>query len=198
MLKLSNLKSLTTFDLFTEDECERIINSIDQDKIKYHTFVDMENYIVDAHKVEVDELNPDIIKLIKDKVSILSDNKIITWFILKYSEDTLPSMQPHYDLSSETLVIPLNNDFEGGETNFPFRFFKFKPQKYKVGTALFFKGDTFLSWHEALPVKKGVKYGLNVKYEDNAERSILKSISTVLKVIPVYFIFKKLYNYKRK
>jgi predicted 2-oxoglutarate/Fe(II)-dependent dioxygenase YbiX len=52
--------------------------------------------------------------------------------------------------SKLTLLVYLNNDFEGGETDF--RDFKISPKK---GTAVLFVHDT---WHEGARVTHGVKY----------------------------------------
>lgn len=52
--------------------------------------------------------------------------------------------------SKLTLLVYLNNDFGGGETDF--RDFKISPQK---GTAVLFVHDT---WHEGAQVTYGVKY----------------------------------------
>ena len=66
-----------------------------------------------------------------------------------------------------TMLIYLNDDFEGGETNFPKLEKKFKPQKY--GGLLFYSLQSNKKHkchpkakHAGLPVKKGEKYICNV------------------------------------
>jgi hypothetical protein len=163
-MKLHDLKPLSVFKLFSDEECDAIISSLDESEIKYHNFIDLHKLKVDAFRINETEFNPEIRELIYKKVKWLSRYDLEQCFILKYSQDTLPSMQGHYDICKDTLVINLNNDFEGGETHFPLKGYYHKPQEYGRGDALYFKGDTLFSYHQALPVTKGVKYSLNIKF----------------------------------
>ncbi len=89
---------------------------------------------------------------------------------VKYRPDTyfiphLDSGGKEHDPRLYTMLIYLNDDFEGGETFFPELGKKIKPKR---GTALIFKNMTCYdeniaySIHAGLPVTKGVKYACNI------------------------------------
>jgi prolyl 4-hydroxylase len=65
-----------------------------------------------------------------------------------------------------TFLLYLNDDFEGGETEFPYRNIKVKPEKGKA--ALFFnlernnKNKLEKSYHAGLPPTSGIKWMCNV------------------------------------
>ncbi len=82
--------------------------------------------------------------------------------------------KPHHDSGSElhrlhTLLIYLNDDFEGGQTYFPELFFAVNPKR---GSALHFlnqdtEGNVIpYSFHAGLPIKNGIKYACNIWVKD--------------------------------
>lgn len=191
-MMLDNRKPYTTFKLFTPEECERIISSLNQDKIELRRFVNMGSIKIDAFRINHSEMDSDIEELIFERVGKLSDYELEQVFILKYSEDTQPYMKPHYDICTHTLVINLNNDFEGGQTYFPVKKFKLEPKEHEVGTALYFKGDTINSWHSALPVTSGVKYSLNIKY--HKKHNLLWWVIALGKFFIMHKLLENFYN----
>lgn len=81
-------------------------------------------------------------------------------FIIRYSPTTQKSMDLHYDGMSEvTISIPLSSEFEGGGLNFPRQ--RYTTIKVKPGNAIMFPGGPS-HLHQALPVKKGVRYSLTI------------------------------------
>ena len=92
-----------------------------------------------------------------------------TMHLLKYDESGhLPAHQDQ-GVSSRVLsvLLYLNDDYEGGEIEFRHSNIKFKP---KAGSVLFFPSN-FLYVHEVYPVTKGPRYALpnwyhNIPVED--------------------------------
>jgi len=81
-----------------------------------------------------------------------------TMHLLKYGESGhLPAHQDQ-GISSRVLsvLLYLNDDYEGGEIEFRHSDIKFKP---KAGSVLFFPSN-FLYVHEVYPVTKGLRYAL--------------------------------------
>lgn len=64
--------------------------------------------------------------------------------------------QLHYDSRPTTIVLFLNDSFEGGEINFPLMGEKIKPPKY--GGVVFQTRYNPFSLHKNIPVYKGEKY----------------------------------------
>lgn len=93
--------------------------------------------------------------------------------MVRYAEDEM--YQAHFDSALvlspgktkirrvATLIVYLNDDFEGGETSFPKLDLKIRPVAGKG--ALFYNLDSngeehAMSLHESLPVTRGVKYAV--------------------------------------
>jgi predicted 2-oxoglutarate/Fe(II)-dependent dioxygenase YbiX len=80
--------------------------------------------------------------------------------VLKYTEGT--EYKQHYDCGGEhkervvSMLLYLNDDYEGGELEFPFFGIKYKPS---AGDIIFFPSDYAFS-HIAHPVTSGIKYAL--------------------------------------
>lgn len=95
-----------------------------------------------------------------------------TMHLLKYDESGhLPAHQDQ-GVSSRVLsvLLYLNDDYEGGEIEFRHSGIKFKP---KAGSVLFFPSN-FLYVHEVYPVTKGPRYALpnwyhNIPFEQKRE-----------------------------
>ena len=77
--------------------------------------------------------------------------KINTAFIVKYEMGKQEYLKPHFDNGVYTLIIPLNDDFEGGGTAFTHK--TFKPKK---GEAIIFPSN-WCYLHQGNPVTSGTK-----------------------------------------
>ena len=94
------------------------------------------------------------------RFSIDSDlNNPTAYQVLRYN--TSQYYIPHLDDGKNTrrrvsMVAYLNDDFDGGELNFPLLNFKYYPAAGDI--VVFPSGAPFT--HEALPVKEGVKYSV--------------------------------------
>ncbi len=95
------------------------------------------------------------------------------WFeaphLLRYGPDgkyTLHSDAEHFDIKHKrfyrfidrdfSMLIYLNDDYEGGELSFPWLQYQYRP---KAGDLVFFPSNHVFS-HESLPIRSGTKYAL--------------------------------------
>ena len=76
-------------------------------------------------------------------------------FVLKYSPDVQPSLDPHHDASMISMTIVLNDGYEGGLLTFPRQ--HWDSRGITTGTMVVFPGRvTHVHW--VLPVTAGVRY----------------------------------------
>ncbi len=83
-------------------------------------------------------------------------------YVLKYDPDEPASAEgqrPHWDQAPLTLVVYLNEGFEGGGTHYP-RWNKTVGKGARAGTAVLFPGSLSHE-HGGLPVTRGMRYILN-------------------------------------
>jgi hypothetical protein len=180
-----------THQLFSVDECKQIVQSVEDNHDKLILSDKHGAYKLSSYEVGVDELPKHISKMIFDKVRPVRKMRIAKCFIIKYSQDLKPDMGGHYDATRYSMVINLNNDFEGGGTYFPLRRYRHNPKTNGVGEGLIYKADTIMSWHEALPVTKGARYVLNVKFN---KRTFIGWIWVILKVAFYEYTIVKLFS----
>lgn len=164
-MDISKLPNLSVFNVFSEPECRFIIKSIEESSHKLKISDDYGCKTLSAYEMDISELNPVVYKFIKDKISSLTKLRLEQSFVIKYNKDLIPSMGLHYDLTTLSVVINLNTDFDGGGTNFPLLKHTHRAQDYNPGDAIVFKSDKLNSWHEALPVEDGTRYVINVKFQ---------------------------------
>jgi hypothetical protein len=81
--------------------------------------------------------------------------KVSAPYVLRYSPDAIASMDLHHDLETVTLVVYLNEDFEGGGTRFPR--WRYCTGKRPPGSAIVYPGGLSHE-HEGLPITSGVRY----------------------------------------
>ena len=76
-------------------------------------------------------------------------------FVLKYSPEVQPSLDPHHDASMISMTIILNEDYEGGHLTFPRQ--HWDSRGVETGTMVVFPGRvTHVHW--VLPVTAGTRY----------------------------------------
>lgn len=168
-------------NVFGNDECDFVINESEKSgkytrSTIYNTelkrsevadmrtstsFVDDDNIFYDIRQKAFD--------LIKTKLPHITLNHLEMAQIQKYEDSQF--VRSHVDYFNDgkqitnsdkmaTLIVYLNDDFDGGETFFNHLGFKIKPEK---GSALFFDYDyseiiNRKTRHEGLPVYNGIKY----------------------------------------
>lgn len=185
-------------NVFTLKECNEIIN-FGKDKL-YRSKLGVDNDIGIARTSSQTWITKDALPCIErcskfvSKLTGLPVENQEKWQLLKYEQDQ--EYKPHYDACSEntdeyskciktendrgwgkrlyTFFIYLNDVEEGGETYFTKLNKMYKP---KHGTAIFWHNLTEdqkkahpYSEHAGMPVKKGIKWAINVWIRQKPER----------------------------
>ena len=162
--KIESVEYQEIDNFLTGEECDAIINEgIDLQK----SMVLINKKVTHEPKIRDNEVGFYKNESIDEKVKSLFGNlKLEGLQILKYSKGN--KFTPHFDEAYGdfkrlfTVIIYLNDDYVGGETNFVNAKIKIKPQKGKL---LIWKNSKAsitdpLTLHESLPIKKGVKFAL--------------------------------------
>jgi hypothetical protein len=110
---------------------------------------------------ELNDLSDEIQNLIKSNVLPLIDYrlKMIRSYVIKYYDNT-NNMAGHYDIGETTLVVNLNNNYEGGYTRLPLLKYNHKPQDHPAGTGFIFKPNNVNAYHDVSDVTEGVRYAI--------------------------------------
>lgn len=182
--------NLSVVNLFTEEECSRIIESIEDNSHKLKISDDNGELYLSSYEMQVDDLDDEVSKLILHRIESNTNLKISQKFLIKYHGD-YNYMHGHYDCTDWSLPINLNNNFKGGETYLPIQKHKHIPQNHSVGSGLLFKALKFNSWHLALPNTEGVRYVLVIKLV--VPRNFFQELINLLKLF-VYTKFIKIFK----
>jgi hypothetical protein len=111
-------------------------------------------------------------------------------FIIKYKDDR-KEMIPHYDGHSDTTLIYLTTDFEGGSTNFPIAGLEHKPQDYKPGHYIHYNSRHPHSFHGGTTVSKGTKIVIVLRsYKNNILTYLLQIPWALIRVLYVMVFYK--------
>lgn len=190
-------KKLTVINVFNDKECNEIISSIEDNVNKLKLSDDNGWLYLSAYEMGVDKLSLEIQEMVENVISNFGDLNLNQSFVIKYNQNLISKMPGHYDGTYISVPINLNNDFSGGGTYLPFLNYEHKPQNYPVGCGVIFRADTIKSWHEALPVTKGNRYVLVLKFNKNNNLflSLLKMLKILLATKFVETFYKR---YKRK
>jgi hypothetical protein len=81
--------------------------------------------------------------------------KVSPPYVLKYAADAIREMALHHDLETLTLVVYLNDEFEGGGTHFPK--WRYVVSGRRPGEAILYPGGLSHE-HEGLPIRSGSRY----------------------------------------
>jgi hypothetical protein len=81
--------------------------------------------------------------------------KVSPPYVLKYTPDAISGMALHHDLETVTLVVYLNDRFEGGGTRFPK--WNYVVSGRRPGEAILYPGGLSHE-HEGLPIRSGSRY----------------------------------------
>ena len=134
---------------YTEEYCREIVSGC---KLNPEAFFDTSqindiypNYILPLNRVSeiilqhyITQFASKIIPTINSLFLRPSITAIKIPFINRFTTSTQVSMELHCDVSTVSTFIKLNNDFEGGNLNFPRQ--EFKSQDVPVGFAIIFPG----------------------------------------------------------
>jgi hypothetical protein len=172
--------NLSVVRLLNDIECDTIINSVEDNIEKLRISNENGWSYLSAYEMQLTDLPTEISNPIFDKIKNFSDLILAQSFIIKYNNTLIPSMPYHYDASSFSLPINLNNDFTGGGTDLPFLKYTHIPQNNPRGSGVYFEADTLKSWHGALPVTKGDRYVLVLKF--NRKNYMIPTLFKLLKL----------------
>lgn len=169
-------EQLYMFELFTPEYCKLLIEEAEHCG-KWKTGVDEESHPYDETGQLVDVCEPDttqhlkhmtgldevFTKIIRAHLQPLMEQLWVTFklkkiskpYLLKYSPDAVKEMALHHDLETVTLVVYLNDEFEGGGTFFPR--WNFTTSKAQPGTAIIYPGGLSHE-HAGLAITSGRRY----------------------------------------
>ena len=171
----TNVKLIDNF--FSNEECDFIRNYVEENDLFQRSplagtdgKIFYSNFRTSYTSIIKDKENTTL-KSIYERVAFflrVPQNYIEYLECVRYSPGQ--QFRPHWDTDksedrTHTLLLYLNDDFEGGETYFPQLNFKAKPQK---GRVLYFKDRDEeqniipYSLHAGLPVNNGIKYACNI------------------------------------
>ena len=187
-----NIPKYDEIKIFNKSECNLIVKDFEKNKkhIKLSTDHGVEK--ISSYEIDFQYFSPNIKKLInkkiKNEILTITGGKSAMIFGVKYSLNTKNYMSPHYDCNSYSCVITLNNKFKGGGTSFPL---SNKIIKTNVGYGILFKADKINSYHEAYPIKKGIRYVLVIRVEKQ------NIIGVLIKTLFLYFVDKFIQKFKK-
>jgi hypothetical protein len=182
------------YSLFSGEQCNKIIESVEKNYNKLNVSDDHGSLKISSYEVKVEELDDYVIDMVHSKVKNIVPHNMIQCFVIKYSQELKPDMVAHYDMTTYSMVINLNNDFEGGGTYFPLRRYYHNPRENGVGECIIYRADTMMSWHEALPVTSGIRYVLNVKFRN--KKSFIWWILNIFKFVFYQYVIVKIFAKK--
>lgn len=172
----------TVVDFLTNEECEQLITLINKSNqrstvvdtsnsygnIKVDDFRTSSTSFIENNSILIPEIRERIAKFLgidSKKIEPLQAQKYDVGEYFKPHLDYLFAGEESFNIKQSgnrvyTFIFYLNDDFEGGTTNFPKLNFEIKPKK---GMGLFFEGmkdskPIQESLHEGKPILSGTKY----------------------------------------
>ena len=107
-----NLKNLSVINVFKDYECQLIIGEIEKNSNKLKISDEYGCETLSAYEMDIKELDSNIYGFINNRIKSLTKLKLEQSFVIKYNKELIPSMGPHYDLTTLSVVINLNNNGE--------------------------------------------------------------------------------------
>ena len=173
--------------LLTEEESNNIITVLDKQSDDFKVTDDFGDLSLSVYEMDFDNMSPSYAKsLLQDRINDFASKfgfEVRDLFFIKYEKDLI-KMDPHYDGSSTTTLVYLNNNYTGGGTYFPFIKKTHVPQDHPVGHFIHYNSNHILSFHTGLPVTSGTKYVMVI-------RSLRINLLSVFYLLP-YRIFRDL------
>ena len=182
--------------LFTEDECNDILRDLSIQDQKFTITGDFGDGDLSVYEIDYDHLDScggkDIIdRGIKELENRLGLHYNGDRFIIKYKDDR-NEMIPHYDGHSDTTLIYLTTDFEGGSTNFPIVGLEHKPQDYRPGHYIHYNSRHPHSFHGGTLVTKGIKVVIVLRsYKNNILTHLFQIPWALIKLLYIKIFFNK-------
>jgi len=171
--------------LLNEEECNNIITVLNKQSDDFKVTDDFGDLSLSVYEMDFDNMTSSYAKtLLQDRINkFAADNgfEVRDLFFIKYEKDLI-KMDPHYDGSSTTTLVYLNNNYTGGGTRFPFIKKTHKPQDHPSGHYIHYNSNHMLSFHTGLPVTEGTKYVLVI-------RSLRINLLSIFLLLP-YRIFR--------
>ena len=191
MKDIKDIKDFSVINIFNDEECIKIIKSIDKNSDKLEVSDSYGGIEISAYEMHISKLDYNVFKLIRERIGVLTSLTLVQGFVIKYNSDLLPYMPAHYDFTTVSVIINLNTTFSGGGTHFPLLKHTHKAQHHNNGDALIFKADKLSSIHEALSVTSGTRYVINLKFDK--KRNLFNFIWNFIK-LSISFSYNKLKN----
>lgn len=182
--------------LFTEQECSDILKDLSLQDDKFGITGDFGDEDLSVYEIDYDNLGncggkDTIDRRIKELENRLGLSYNGDRFIIKYKDDR-KEMIPHYDGHSDTTLIYLTTDFEGGSTNFPIAGLEHKPQDYKPGHYIHYNSRHPHSFHGGTTVTKGEKIVIVLRsYKNNILTYLLQIPWALIRLLYVTMFFNK-------
>jgi hypothetical protein len=186
----------TVGSLFTEQECSDIIKDLSLQDDKFGITGDFGDEDLSVYEIDYDNLDDcggkvTIDKRIKELENRLGLSYNGDRFIIKYRDDRR-EMIPHYDGHSDTTLIYLTTDFEGGSTNFPIAGLEHTPHDYKPGHYIHYNSRHPHSFHGGTTVSKGEKIVIVLRsYKNNILTYLLQIPWALIRLLYVVVFFNK-------
>jgi 2OG-Fe(II) oxygenase superfamily len=171
-------------DFLAKEECDFIVDFCESDSLFDRSTIGKSRavtYLRTSFSASLHDLDKNRLNALFDKVSgVLNVQPGNIEFPQCVKYNVTEDFKIHFDVDENlkrlfTVLIYLNDDFEGGETYFPELSRTIIPKK---GKALIFENmdrgnNTYIyAAHAGLPVKKGVKYACNVWVGDSPQRRV--------------------------
>ncbi len=182
--------------LFTEQECSDILKDLLLQDDKFGITGDFGDENLSVYEIDYDNLgNCGGKDTIDRKIKELENRLGLSYngdrFIIKYKDDR-KEMIPHYDGHSDTTLIYLTTDFDGGSTNFPIAGLEHKPQDYKPGHYIHYNSRHPHSFHGGTTVTKGEKIVIVLRsYKNNILTYLLQIPWALIRLLYVMVFFNK-------
>ena len=182
--------------ILTEQECNDILKDLSLQDDKFGITGDFGDEDLSVYEIDYDNLDDcggkvTIDKRIKELENRLGLSYNGDRFIIKYRDDRR-EMIPHYDGHSDTTLIYLTTDFEGGSTNFPIAGLEHKPQDYKPGHYIHYNSRHPHSFHGGTTVSKGEKIVIVLRsYKNNILTYLLQIPWALIRLLYVVVFFNK-------
>ena len=182
-------------NLFTDQECNDILRDISLQDGRFGITGDFGDENLSVYEIDYNNLHHCGGKDIIDRRIKELENRLgLTYngdrFIIKYKDDR-KEMIPHYDGHSDTTLIYLTTDFEGGSTNFPIAGLEHKPQDYKPGHYIHYNSRHPHSFHGGTTVSKGTKIVIVLRsYKNNILTYLLQIPWTLIRVLYVMVFYR--------
>ena len=182
-------------NLFTDQECNDILRDLSLQDGRFGITGDFGDENLSVYEIDYNNLHHCGGKDIIDRRIKELENRLgLTYngdrFIIKYKDDR-KEMIPHYDGHSDTTLIYLTTDFEGGSTNFPIAGLEHKPQDYKPGHYIHYNSRHPHSFHGGTTVSKGTKIVIVLRsYKNNILTYLLQIPWALIRVLYVMVFYK--------